>query len=362
MTVLIVFFHTEMTYGGEGSWYYREVPSSRAPFSIFATLSTLTAQASLMGFFFLLAGYFTPKSFDRKGPVRFLLDRFLRLGIPLAAFIFLLSPITIAMIAAARGDGFWPSIMLQWTTKDFYNGPMWFAEGLLILSVGYCLWRLIAARFLHSGPPSSQSNVATVPSSRIWFLAALGVGGGAVLLRCFAPVDTRYFGLWVGYFSSYIFLFAVGAAAWRRDWLARIPWKQARLWLIISCLVWPIMPLTYVALRLHGQRPYFAGGISGPTFLYAFWEPFVAWGIIAAWLVWFRDRFNRPSVVQSWLGRRAYTVYVIHPPVLVGVCLVFRHWHASAPLKCAVMGSLACTAAWLLADPLIRLPGLRRIL
>jgi len=37
-----------------------------------------------MGFFFLLAGYFTPRSLERKGYGHFLCDRFLRLGLPAA--------------------------------------------------------------------------------------------------------------------------------------------------------------------------------------------------------------------------------------------------------------------------------------
>ena len=39
-----------------------------------------------MGFLFLLAGYFTPASLERKGYGRFLGDRFLRFGLPLLAF------------------------------------------------------------------------------------------------------------------------------------------------------------------------------------------------------------------------------------------------------------------------------------
>jgi hypothetical protein len=39
-----------------------------------------------MGILFLLAGYFTPGSLERKGYARFLSDRFLRLGLPLLAF------------------------------------------------------------------------------------------------------------------------------------------------------------------------------------------------------------------------------------------------------------------------------------
>jgi len=44
-------------------------------------------QAYFMGFFFLIAGYFTPGALDRKGAGRFARDRLVRLGIPLLLFV-----------------------------------------------------------------------------------------------------------------------------------------------------------------------------------------------------------------------------------------------------------------------------------
>jgi peptidoglycan/LPS O-acetylase OafA/YrhL len=87
----------------------------------------------------------------------------------------------------------------------------------------------------------------------------------------------------------------------------------------------------------------------------------VAWGLIAAWLLWFRDRMNQPSSVWTWLGRRAYAVYIIHPVVLVGVSLLLRGWAAPVLVKWGVAGTLACIGCWLVADPLVRLPGVRRV-
>ena len=94
---------------------------------------------------------------------------------------------------------------------------------------------------------------------------------------------------------------------------------------------------------------------------YAFWEPFIAWGMVAAWLLVFRQHMNRPSAVWTWLNRRSYAVYIIHPVVLVGIALLLREWAAPALVKFAVTGTLACATCWALADPLVRAPGLRRI-
>jgi fucose 4-O-acetylase-like acetyltransferase len=361
MTLIVLFAHTWMTYGADGTWFYREVPGSHSRFSLAGTLYCLTNQAYLMGLFFLIAGYFTPLSYDRKTMSRFLLDRFLRLGLPLLGFGLVLAPLTTAMVDAAFGQGFWPSIDSLWQKKEFVNGPMWFAEALLLMSVGYCLWQILGSKLRPANPSLTQLELSSLPGNRTWFVAAIGVAITAFVLRMWAPVDTRYFGMWIGYFPSYIFLFAVGICAWRFQWLTQLTWKQARTWLILAVLAWPIMPAAAIFFKLRGESPYFAGGMTVPSLLYATWEPFVAWGLIAAGLVWFHTQFNKPSAVHDWLSRRAYAVFVIHPPILVGVCLFLRPWVARAPIKFGVAGTLGCAAAWLVADPLVRLPGLRRI-
>ena len=48
---------------------------------------------------------------------------------------------------------------------------------------------------------------------------------------------------------------------------------------------------------------------------YAFWEPFVAWGVILGLLALFQRRFASLGVWHR-LGRRAYLIYIIHPPFL----------------------------------------------
>ena len=70
---------------------------------------------------------------------------------------------------------------------------------------------------------------------------------------------------------------------------------------------------------------------------------------------------NRPSRIWTWLNRRSYAVYIIHPVVLVGISLLLRGWAGPPPVKFAVTGTLACATCWVLADPLVRVPGVRRI-
>ncbi len=235
-----------------------------------------------MGFFFLLAGYFTPASLERKGYARFIGDRFLRLGLPLLAFGLILGPLTAAMVNYAQGDGFWSCIAWLWRHKQFINGPMWFTQALLIFSLAYCAWRAVFGAALSQ----TERTPSPVPAYRWWLASSIGVGVAALAIRQFVPTGENVIGLQLGYFSSYIFLFVLGIAAWRNDWLRQLEWKQARPWIWTLAIAWPFLPAGIaVAHALNGPgKSNFSGGLSWPAIFYALWEPFVAWGLIALWL------------------------------------------------------------------------------
>jgi peptidoglycan/LPS O-acetylase OafA/YrhL len=358
MTALVILHHVAITYGASGGWFWSEQKPSAAPASLLLTLFVTTNQAYFMGFFFLLAGYFTPGALERKGYTKFIGDRLLRLGVPLLAFGLLIGPATAGVVNAWEGKGFWRCIQFLWEQREFINGPLWFAQALLIFSVWYCAWRAMVGAELAGAKP------AAVPSYWKWLLGALGTGLTALAIRQFVPVGKNIFGLQLAYFAGYIFLFAVGIAAHRHDWLRRLTWRDAKPWIWTSVIAWPLMPVGIVlAIKLNGPgKSNFAGGLSWTAIFYAMWEPFVAWGLMTPWLLVFRARMNQPSAFWNWLNRRAYAVYVIHPLLLVSIALLLHPWAAPALVKFVVTGALTCVACWLAADPLVRLPGVRRVL
>src|ERR1700744_4337737 len=85
MIALVVGLHAAVTYSHIGSWYYNAPaepgPLAKLGFMVFE----VHLQGFFMGFMFLLAGYFVPAAYDRKGFGRFLADRCLRLGVPALA-------------------------------------------------------------------------------------------------------------------------------------------------------------------------------------------------------------------------------------------------------------------------------------
>ena len=56
LITFVAMLHLSITYGGAGSWYYRNVPEGTM--SIPLTWHNATVQAFSMGLFFLISGYF----------------------------------------------------------------------------------------------------------------------------------------------------------------------------------------------------------------------------------------------------------------------------------------------------------------
>jgi peptidoglycan/LPS O-acetylase OafA/YrhL len=103
------------------------------------------------------------------------------------------------------------------------------------------------------------------------------------------------------------------------------------------------------------------GGWNFQALTYAFWEPLVAWGVIIGLLCYFQRRFSRLSGIWPTLARRAYLIYIVHPPILVGVALAWRDVAAPALVKFLFTGAVACALCYIVAGRVLRIPGASRI-
>lgn len=343
----MILHHTAITYGGSGGWYYREQPNASSPLLL---LFNAVNQSWFMGFFFLLAGYYTPASVERKGPRRYFLDRLLRLGVPLLVYFFLLSTLTLALARTGSGHPFWPGWLDMIHAREFGPGPLWFAEALLLFAAVYLLWRQFR-------PPSSTPVALPSPGKLALIAFVLGLLNFAV--RLVWPVGHEFLWLQLGYFPCYIFLFIAGCLACRSRLLENITARDARPWLIVSALIVFILPAAAVTHALPGN---FDGGWNLNALLYAFWDPFLAPGIILG-LLWFaQTRWSRPTVFSTALAPQAFAAYAIHPPVVVACSLAAASLPLAPLLKFVLVGTCACAVSFLLGSLLRRIHGVARIL
>lgn len=357
-TLLVVFHHAAITYGAQGGWFYRELAPGDAWSSRLLSFFCALNQAWFMGLFFLLAGYFTPPALARRGVLRFLAARALRLGLPWLLFVLLLGPLTVALARTARGDGLFDTLRWLAGHRVFEPGPLWFAQALMLAALGAALWHLLV-----SGQPPRDRLAAAFPSQQVLAAAALGTGLVAFGLRLLWPVGVSVAGMQWGYFASYALLFVAGWAAAAPDWLQQPPADRVRRWRRVARWAVPVLPVVALSAGwLPGLQGRVEGGWSLLALVYALWEPLVAWGVLLGLLA--RVQRLSADIGPVWLAlsRRAFAIYVIHPPVLVAVALAWATVPAPALLKFALTGTLACVLCYSLAGALLRLPGVARVL
>jgi peptidoglycan/LPS O-acetylase OafA/YrhL len=357
LTALVICFHVAIAYGSAGGWYWREVDDLSRPLSIALTVFTAVCQAFFMGMFFLLAGYYTPRSLARKGLIRFTQDRLLRLGVPLLVYGLLIGPFTIAMARAKNWDGFVETLSRLLTKGTFNWGPLWFAQALLIFTAGFVIWQCVT----RAAPATAVRRA--IPIHRWWLFAALAVAAGAWAIRLWFPLGRDVAGMTVGYFSSYLFLFFLGCAAWRHRWLEQVERQHAVPWGWVTLAAIPVLPAVGVMTGVFSgaASKLSAGGLIANA-VYAFWEPFVAWGIIAMLLWQGRLRLNSPSPRWDRWAASAYGAYIVHPPIVVGLCLWVHGWDTPTLVKLLLVSALSVAASFFAASLLRRLPGANKVL
>jgi hypothetical protein len=119
------------------------------------------------------------------------------------------------------------------------------------------------------------------------------------------------------FFPQYIAAFVLGLVAARRGWLpalAASPTAHRAGWLALAG-----GPLALVGVMVAGcpispnRNPYF-GGWTPQALGLATWEQLAGLGLALGTLSWFSRRLDRTSTLLTWLGDRAFAVYVFHAP------------------------------------------------
>ncbi len=171
--------HVASLYAG-GGWYQYHDPAQADMLSRdVLMIPSLIANMFGIGFFFLLAGYFTPGSYDRKGGASFLRDRLLRLGVPLLVYDVLLDPLVV-YVARGRPGSYW-SFYGPYLLQVRTIGPVvaWFIAALLQFTLLYAAWRSLTRKRSHA-----IHMPATLPSTRaiLGFIVALSLASFVVRL------------------------------------------------------------------------------------------------------------------------------------------------------------------------------------
>jgi len=332
---LVVIHHLSMIYSALIPFYYLEPTINYIAVTVMMVFQLLN-QSYIMGLLFFISGYFTPASFDRKGTRLYLRDRLIRLGVPLLIYCFVMNP-----LAAIGSNQYVVAI-----------GPFWFVVMLIIFCLIYALFRqtkTIAAKI--SNPPKLSSIILFIIA-----LAAL-----SYLIRFVFPIGQTVFGFpSLYYLPQYISFFALGIVAYRKDWLRSISGKYGTAGFIAAMAS---LILLFIALNpMFGEVFAFSGGGTLQSGVFALWDSIFAVGICLWLITLFRKRFNFQWDICKTLSQSAFTVYLIHAPIIVMMAQLLRDMSVTPLLKFFIMCCICLPLCFALAYLIRKIPKADRIL
>ena len=371
LITLVVLHHIALVYGAASPFYYSEPPINDLLAYKALLVFVLFNQAFFMGFFFLLSGYFVPRSYDHKGSVPYLKGRLLRLGIPLLVFIFVLGPISSLGIyqMPASLTGITTPLTWQQYPQLIEVGPLWFVERLLIFDFGYTLWRIISRnrKLRPLGNPKPPGYLAI----GIFILALAAV---SYLLRMVVPMGKtlpvlRYQVFQfptMAYFPQYLSFFILGIIAYRRDWFRTIPdsWGYVGfgMALVVAVLLFPLaLSSNMFSLKLTPASGNFVGNGKWQSAVYVLWDSIFSVGMCLGLITLFRRFLNKQRKLSRSMSQNSFAVFILHIPIIVFSAILMRGINlANLPkffLAAVIIVPLCFAVAWLAR----KIPGVSKI-
>ncbi|MBN1293688.1 MAG: acyltransferase family protein [Candidatus Latescibacteria bacterium] len=359
---LIVLLHLVITYGGPGDWYYREIQFENIDLisKIVYALFNATVQAFALGFFFMISGYFTAVAYDIKGPWRFLKGRLLRLGLPLLFQVIVIHPVLMYALWNKTGLSF-PAFMAGYFSKPRNPGfgPLWFVEALLLFSIIYVIWQQLTHFSV-----SKEKKENDIPGNAAIIIFALLVGLASFIVRIWLPVGwtCQPLNFQFPHFAQYISMFTVGTIAYNGNWFERLSDKNGKLWLkSIIILLFSFPVFLFLGGATKGDYS-LMGGLNWQSLVYAMWEQLVCVGMIAGLTYLFRSHYDRQGKLAQSLSASAYTVFIIHAPVLVFLGLALKNIDLYPLLKFFLAALMALSVSFFLANVIRKFPLAKQIL
>jgi glucan biosynthesis protein C len=362
LTILVLLHHLMIIYAGTGSWPYYSEGGQNDVVEALGGWFCAVNQAYFMGLFLFVSAYFVPGSCDRKGAGRFLKDRLIRLGIPLALFSWVINPVFWYLVHYDTIDmPFWRFFPGEYFKGGLIGqGPLWFIEVLLIFSLVYVLYRL-----LFRSRPAGSTQEARFPGHGAIVLFAVLLGLAGFLVRAKFVMDEYTFkplNLQIPFFAQYIALFVVGLIAYRRKWLMGLPDRTGRLWLCVAALMvllWAPMMVVNGAINDDNS---FKGGWCWQSLVYALWESSLCVSMCIGLVYLFRRYRHRRGRIAAFLVPNAYTAYLIHALVITALALAFQDIALYPLLKWVIVALVSVPLCFGISSLIRKLPYTDRVL
>lgn len=317
LTMLVIIHHVGQPYGPGGFWrYISSLGESTEHLGRFFGLNA----AYFMGFFFLISGYFTVKSYDKNEGKGFLKNRLIKLGIPLLFVFLIMMPLvcySFYMVSSGNtpmsffqyyikiwfGAGGEPAGYIKWDVFPEMNfGHAWYIEHLLVYTVVYFIIRKIFKK----KTIKQESKPFT-----IWkiLLLMVIVAGATAIIMIWYDIDywtglLGFFQVELAHWPQYLILFVTGIIAYRKNWIFTLKARTGYILLGISIVFAAVSFIP--AVRMPGMVRHVC---------YAIFCVCIIFGIITL----FREKFNKTNPFLSALSKSSYAAYLIHFPIAIAL-------------------------------------------
>ena len=328
LTVLVVFHHAALPYSPGSEWAYATShPEEMMPW-IWHFLSVNASY--FMGLFFLIAGYFVPRSFDNQGLATFIRKKLMRLGVPVVIV----------------------TVFLTLVTGQLEVGHLWYVESLLFFCIIYAVIRPLFFRSSILQPFHSS----IFPSLIGMLLVALVMGIGGHLIRQVSPQDNW---IWLfgflhiepAHFLQYVMMFVLGILAYRNQWLTEMKNQTGRTALLIG--------LAFVVGNCLRDGGAWNGFVNRWFGIYeSLLCVFLSFGLL--WF--FREYADCPNRFLNWCAQQAYGAYIVHLFILLAVQNATDQIVLPGIVKFFLIAIIATILSFLVTWLLRMIPGVKRVL
>ena len=359
MIALVIAVHVFLAFLGD--WLGVHIGMSSSPHPLFVGVAVWVMSFSntfFMCMLFLLSGYFVPCSVHKKGVLRYLQDRLLRLGLPFVGGMLLINNVSVLLGRLSPAS---PLATLPWRDMPLNHVMvLWFLLVLFAFDLLYCAWvRLRGDRFaIDTSVPTPKLRSWLISAVVLAFLEVLMVRQTdlwSVLVR--SPLDGL--GVQGMHVFTYAFLFFLGCKASFHRWLERLDAHLVVRWFRFSVVLALSLLVLDVVLAFNGAISTQAGKLS---VLVSLLNPFIGWGVMAYLLLWFQRNENRCGQWLATAGVDSFGAYIIHPLVLVVVLeaigfIGLNHW-----LIYLAATALGIVISFGLSHQLRRIPAIAKVI
>jgi len=330
----------------------------------------LATDSFFMAMFFFLSGLWVWPGIARKGPVDYLKDRLLRLGLPFLVCAFTIIPLAYYAISLRHQpeigfSQFW------WTTitkGPWPSGPIWFLWVLLAFDLAACLLYKLSPNALD---PINRLSLHGRRRPAVFFLVMLAVTAAFYVpgLMRYGPASWFEFGPFsvqhgrVMLYATYFFFGAgVGLAQLDRGLLsadgrmAKVSWDWMVLAIVPYYLMWVLIGIKRENLGNPSPLPNWYEG------LYAVCFTVFSVSILFLILAYFLRFAGGGKSVLDPMQADAYGMFLVHYPITLWLQYWLYDYNMPATVKAPIVFVLTVVLSWGATRALRMIPGAKKVL